>query len=120
MSFQLAMSVFGNVRLRFGTSAPGHQRLLREVALEGVEAQTAAQRQALHRPLVLDVDAEIELLSLRAVERRRTLRELIRDAVIELIGQVRRVVRDPRRALRRDVVETELGRVTAGHIGQRR
>ena len=78
MSFQLAMSVFGNVRFRFGTSGAGSERLLGEVALEDVEANAAAERQAVERPLVLRVDAEVELLPLGAIERRRALRQLIR------------------------------------------
>ena len=59
----------------------------RDVAVEVVVPKAVIERQALDRPLILEVDSQIPIAVLPEI-RRRILRDLIRDAVVEPVIHV--------------------------------
>jgi hypothetical protein len=84
-----------------------------------LKKSNAAQGGAAEGPLVLNIDAEIQLLPLGALQRRGALRQLIRRAVAEAVGQMGGVVVDPRITRGGHVVVADLGGVTSGDVGDR-
>ena len=88
--------------------------------LEVIEAQSAGQRQSVLRPLVLHEHAHLcGNRRAQVHEWCRTLRDLIRNGVVEAVADRRGNVAIGLDLRPPEVLDTHLERVRPGHIGQR-
>ena len=71
---------------RLGTSAAGHDVLLREIDIQIVEARAQIEREPVECPLVLRKHAEFRAQIVRETVGRRHFGDQVRDAVVEAVS----------------------------------